>query len=248
MRVIVRALLFLVVCLPTSSVSSSAQPLTLTSAGLLSADPEHVIHLLESARPSPLSAALRARILSTLPEEGEVTNLDARSRQKLLDLEPLLNPADRTSGFVIKVIDVPQAVIALHARFVVLLSRPALVLLSSDELRALLAHEIGHEYVWSEYQRASRAHDAARLQDLELVCDVIAVVTLRPLGHDASPLLSGIERLIGFNRERFGAADNESSYPTVTRRKAVARAIEQRLGSAVRAGVTDRGDGHGARQ
>ena len=84
-----------------------------------------------------------------------------------------------------------------------------------------------------------RARDAARLQDLELVCDLIAIVMLRSLGHDASPLLSGIERLSGFNRERFGAADNESNYPTLTRRKAAARAIEERLGSRVRAGLTD---------
>lgn len=238
-RAIVRALRrpFLTgLCLFTATGIGSAQPLKLTSADLLTANPEHLADRLESARPSPLSATQRARILRTLPEEGEVTNLDSTSRQKLRDLGPLLNPANR---FVIKVIDVPQAVVALHARFVVLLSRPALVLLSSDELRAVLAHEIGHEYVWSEYERASRAHDVARLQDLELVCDLIAIVTLRTLGHDASPLLSGIERLIGFNRGRFGAADNESSYPTLTRRKAVARAIEERLGSGVRAGVTD---------
>jgi predicted Zn-dependent protease len=150
----------------------------------------------------------------------------------------MLITATRESIFVIKVIDVPQAVIALHARFVVLLSRPALMMLSSDELRALLAHEIGHAYVWSDYQRASRARDAARLQDLELVCDVIAIVTLSRLGHDASPLLDSLEKLTRFNHQRFGAADNEGIYPTLTRRKAVIRAIEEQLGSAYRGGVS----------
>jgi predicted Zn-dependent protease len=211
----------------------------LTSTGLLAATPEYMTHILEAARPLPLSADLRARILNTLPEEGDVTTLDAASRQKLRAMESMLVTLERESAFVIKVIDVPQAVIALHARYVVLLSRPALVLLSSDELRALLAHEIGHAYVWSDYQRASRARDAGRLQDLELVCDVIAIVRLSTLGFDPSPLLDALEKLTRFNHERFGAADNERLYPTLTRRKAVARAMEQRFGTAHPIGPSD---------
>jgi hypothetical protein len=46
----------------------------------------------------------------------------------------------------------------------------------------LVGHEAGHEYVWAEYERASSARDHARLRELELLCDAIAVVTLHGLG------------------------------------------------------------------
>ena len=52
----------------------------------------------------------------------------------------------------------------------------------------------------------SRLADDTRLQDLELVCDLLGLLTLRRIGADGARLVTGIEKLIRFNRERFGAA------------------------------------------
>lgn len=223
--------------LSLASTNATAQPLALTSRDLLAAAPADLARLLESARPSPLSAAQKALVLNTLPEKGEVTNLDSTSRQKLLALTPMLQAAKRELVYVIKVIDVPSAVIGLHARTVLLISQMALTLLAPDELQALVAHEIGHEYVWADYERATLLADNTHLQDLELVCDILAIVTLRTVGQDGSRLVSGLEKLLRFNRERFGPAYSESRYPTLARRRAVARAVEAEFESQDRGGV-----------
>jgi hypothetical protein len=89
-----------------------------------------------------------------------------------------------------------------------------------------VAHEIGHEYVWADYERVSRLADDTRLQDLELVCDLLSILTLRRIGADGARLVTGMEKLIRFNRERFGAAANEGRYPTLERRRAERRRLK----------------------
>ena len=115
--------------------------------------------------------------------------------------------------------------VALHARAIILVSEPALTLLDADELQASVAHEVGHEYVWTERERAFKLADRSRLKDLELVCDAIAIVTLHGLGMDVSRLMTGVQKISRFNRERFGTADNEKDYPTVAERRAFAAAV-----------------------
>jgi hypothetical protein len=165
---------------------------------LLATEPGAFARLLETARPTPVSAGDKARILSSLPETGEITNLNAQALRKLAALSRVLRATD--SVYVVKVIAVPQAAIGLHAR-TVLISEAALTLLSADELQAQVAHEIGHEYVWLEYQCAFGLADRNRLKELELVCDGIAIVTLHGLGMDPSRLLAGVEKISRFNRD-----------------------------------------------
>ena len=217
---------------------TAAQRLPLTnSRDLLAATSDDLTTLLESARPLSVSDGQRARVLDSLPDEGEITTLDAVSRQKLRALTPLLRAAKRESVYVVKVVAVPQAFIGLHARTIVLISHPALTLLSPDELQGVVAHEIGHEYVWADYERVSGLADDTQLQDLELMCDVLGILTLRGIGEDGARLVTGIEKLMRFNRERFGAAVNEGRYPTLARRRAVAQALEAGFASGHRAAV-----------
>jgi hypothetical protein len=196
-----------------------------TSQNLLATDPNALARFLETARPVPVSATDKARVLSTLPLEGEVTEFSASARRKLAALTKVLRAVGRESVYEIKVIDVPQAAIGLHARAVILISEAALTLLDADELQALVAHEIGHEYVWTERERAFQLADRRRLKDLELMCDGIAIVTLHGLGMEVSRLMAGVQKISRFNRERFGTAVNERDYPTLAQRRAFARAV-----------------------
>jgi len=196
-----------------------------TSQDLLATDPNAIARFLETARPAPLSAEDRARVLTALPPDGEVTDLSASARQKIAALTELLRVSGRESVYEIKVIDVPQAAIGLYARAVIFISEAALTLLDADELHASLAHEMGHGYVWTERERAFELGDHKRLKDLELVCDAIAIVTLHGLGMDVSRLMSGIEKTSRFNRKRLGTANNERDYPTLAERQAFARAM-----------------------
>ena len=208
--------------------STAAQRFTVfTSSDLLSMHPGHFVDLLDSARPVPVSAADKERILSTLPKEGEIITMDELAQQKLGLLKTVLRAVGRDSIYEVKVVDVALARMGLYERAVVLISAPLFRLLDTDELQALMAHEIGHEYVWMEYERRSTLADRHRLKELELVCDGIAVMILRELRIDASRLIAAIDKTTRFNRQRFGSAINEAAYPTVTERRAFVRAVTE---------------------
>jgi Zn-dependent protease with chaperone function len=182
-------------------------------------DAAGVIARLDAVRPAPVGPAERARVLATLPEEGEVLALSRRQQERLAAARRVLELHDRDAVYVVKVIEVPQAAVALHGRTVVLVSRPALGLLDPEELQALVAHEIGHEYFWSDYLQARRDRDRLRLQTLELLADGLAVVTLRRAGIDHTRLTSALEKMVRYNRHRFGPAFNEKDYPAPGERR-----------------------------
>lgn len=204
-----------------------------TSQDLLATDPRALARFLNTARPAPVSAEEKARVLSTLPVEGDVTHFIGLGRRKLAALTKVLRATGRESVYDIKVIDVPRAAIGLHARAVILITESALTLLDADELQALVLHEVGHEYVWMEWERSFRLADRSRLKDLELICDAIAIVTLQGLGLDVSRLMSGLEKVGRFNREQFGTAHDERDYPTLGQRQAFARAMAARSAEAI---------------
>jgi len=213
----------------STGVAAYGQTLTFWNPrDLLSREPAAFFQLLDMARLAPVSAEQIEAILRTLPPEGEITRLEPLAQQKVDAVRQLL-AATRRDWYQIKVIDVPQAAIGLHARAVVLISAPAVALLSAAELQAVAGHEIGHEYVWTEYGRARQDADQQRLKDLELVCDAIAVVTLRRLRIEPSNVILAIEKISRFNRQRFGVANNEQNYPTLTERRTFAREIQRWL-------------------
>jgi hypothetical protein len=179
---------------------------------------------LDACRPASVDAEEKALVLKSLPSEGEVTELTESERQKLKDLGPVLRLHAREGVYELKVIAVPQAWVGLHGRAVLLISLPALRLLDSEELQAVVAHEIGHEYVWQEYAVARARNDTTRLRELELACDAIAVLTLAQIGVKPDRLVTAVEKGLRFNHDRFGRPKNENSYPSLqARRKLVKR-------------------------
>ena len=186
-----------------------------------------ILKLFESARPAPVSDAERGRILATLPTEGNVRELDAAQQEKLADVRSVLQPHRREGVYIIRVIQVAQAAVALHARAVVLISEPALDLLDADELKALVAHEVGHEYFWDDYFLARRDNRQSFLRRLELLCDGFAVITLERVGVNPERLISALDKISRYNRDRFGVAVNETNYPALAeRRRFVERLVE----------------------
>jgi hypothetical protein len=177
------------------------------------------IDYLGRCRPAPVSAANKVAVLATLPPEGEVGQLTPAQRAKLNDVVWVLRVYGRENVWEIKCIDVPQAWTGLHGRAVLLISLPALNLLSPAELQALVAHEAGHEYLLGDWLSARAAGDAARLRDLEKLCDKIAVVGLIEVGRRPLDLARAIEKVYSYNCARFGIALNEEHYPTPGQRR-----------------------------
>ncbi len=158
-------------------------------------------------------------MLHFLPAKGAVTQFSGGEQRKLEAIEPVLRAHKRIGIYEVRVISVPQAWTGLHERAVLLISLPALRLATADELAALVAHEIGHEYVWQQFADAKARRDTERLRDLELICDAIAIRTLVRLGRRPTPLQTAIEKTSWYNRERLGVALNEGDYPSLKERK-----------------------------
>jgi len=194
-------------------------------------DAAGVLERLEAVRPVPVTLAEREVVLATLPAEGEVTGLNDTQQRKLAAVRRVLELHGREAVYVVKVIELPQAFVGLHARAVVLVSRTALDLLGPEELQALVAHEIGHEYFWGEYFRARRDDDRPALRRLELLCDGFAIVTLRRAGTDPAHLSAALEKLVRYNRARFGAL-NEDHYPAIGERRTFGRRLAAWLAAA----------------
>jgi Zn-dependent protease with chaperone function len=180
---------------------------------------------LDTCRPSPIGADEKSIVLKSLPTEGEVTRLSQSERRKVNDLNSVLRLHHRDRVYEIKVISIPQAWTGLYARAVLLISLPVLRLLDSGELQALVAHEIGHEYFWQAFAAADQVKNSQRLRELELACDAIAVLTLERVGVNPDRLSQALEKVSRFNRERFGWATNESSYPSVSARRNLVKAM-----------------------
>jgi hypothetical protein len=193
-------------------------------------DAGDILELFDSVRPAPVGDAERRRILAMLPPEGDVGDLNTAQLKKLAAVRPILELHQREGVYVIKVMDVlavPQAVVALHDRAVVLVSEGALDLLDAEELQALVAHEVGHEFFWGEYVQGRRDNNQSSLRRVELLCDGVAVITLRRVGLNAKRLTSALEKIGRYNRDRFGVAVHESNYPALSeRRRFVGRLVE----------------------
>jgi hypothetical protein len=179
---------------------------------------------LELVRPAPVSPEARARVLAGLPRTGELRP-DAAEAIKLAGLESVLRYHARDNVYVVKLVDVPQAAIGLHARSVVLISRPALRLLATAELQALVTHEVGHEFFWDEYHHARAQRDTPGLQEVELKCDAIAALTLLGLELDPLALTRGAQAMIRYNSEVMGQALNERWYPSLRDRERFVREV-----------------------
>ena len=173
--------------------------------------------LLLRLRPAPLSAAVRAAVVASLPPEGELQPTEAE-RAKIAALEPIFDLHERNGLIVTKVIDVGHAFVGLHAKTVLLLSRDALSLVSAQELQALAAHELGHEMFWDEYEAARVAGGQARLQELELLCDGVAVTTLRELGRGPQSLIDAVTKMTRHN-ERLRAVGSAARYASLRQRR-----------------------------
>jgi hypothetical protein len=178
---------------------------------------------LRSRRPSPISLDDRDRAVASLPHHG-VLRPSADENGKIATLRRILVFHERSIVVHVELIDVAQAFVGLHARSILLISRRALLILSSAELQALVAHEIGHDYFWDEYQRATDRNDARALRVVELKCDGIAALTLVELGLDPRALTGAARKLTWVN-EKLGATANSSDYPSLSERERFVLAV-----------------------
>jgi putative transposase len=170
---------------------------------------------LDSLRPRPINPYEKRRELSSLHRIGQLPGDAGRSSQACQ--RSACSDLPQTAGCVRgQGHHLPQAGIVLCARSILLISRPALRVVSAAELQAAVAHEAGHEYFWTEFEHLGQGHDATARQELERRCDAIAVLTLLDLGLDPGKLVTAVRAMTRFN-ELIGAPITEMRQKRFTR-------------------------------
>ena len=213
-----------------SSPIHGQDPVESALANFISTDPRTFERNLSKIRRPPIDAGVKASAVASfyaaLPKNGEIKALKNSSKRKISALERVLRVHDRTSAYDIKVITTEQAFVGLYQRAIILVSEVALNLLDAEELQAMVAHEMAHEYVWDRWEAAREIKDHTALKKLELHCDGIAITTLQLIGVRPTRLYGGVRKIVRFNIERFGkAAATDNSHPSLDEREKFAKAV-----------------------
>jgi hypothetical protein len=130
-----------------------------------------------------------------------VANPNAEDLDRVRALDHLLKYHGRDSVIEIKVLRFRTATAVFLAGAAVLITEPALKILTADELQAIVAHELGHKYYWNRFEQARRNNESSEVQELELRCDGIAVITLPHLGINPENLISAVNKLNKYNKQ-----------------------------------------------
>lgn len=145
-----------------------------------------------------VSADHRAEVLENLSRMEEASISD-RDRLKIDAILPILRFHNHQNSIEIKVVEFNHAFVKLQSRAVLLISDKAFNMLSIEELQAMAAHEMAHDYFWREYFDAKNRKQYGTLREIELLCDGVAIITLQYLNLDSRYLISGTDRLNSSN-------------------------------------------------
>ena len=223
------ALTVLSLGLPTDAAPPSLVPGTPDAIGIralqyfASTGPRRWDDSLKRIRPATVSAERRARSLAMVRKEDMIE--PSAERQARLDaLHPVLEYLERDSVVEVKILRLRLAWAGFLEGAAVLVSEEAIDLLTAEELQAVVAHELAHEYFSEEYETARKNRRYDTVKEIELRCDAISIVTMKGLRLDPDALLSGVSKLTAFN-ERRGFPNNPNLVPSTEERTNFSRAV-----------------------
>ena len=178
---------------------------------------------LKSIRPAAVSAEKKARSLAMVRKE-DVIEPSAKRQAKLDALHPVLEYLERDTGIEVKILRLRLGWAGSLGGATVLVSEEAIDLLTAEELQAVVAHELAHEYFADEYEAARHDMRYDTVKEIELRCDAVSIITMKGLRLDSGALLSGVAKLTKFN-ERRGFANNPNLVPSVEERTIFSHAM-----------------------
>jgi hypothetical protein len=154
----------------------------------------------KSIRPAGVSAEQRSRLVASIRKE-DIVSPSPQRQAKLDALVPILTYHDR-AGIEVKILRLGLAWAGMLEGAAVVVSEEAIDILTPEELQAVVAHEIGHEYFAAEYEPARKNKQYDKVREVELRCDAVAIITMKSLGLNPNSLLSGVSKLTKFNEGR----------------------------------------------
>jgi Zn-dependent protease with chaperone function len=127
--------------------------------------------------------------------------------------------------------DQPKAFVV--ARAVLIITTKLMVITNEAELRGIVAHELAHEYLWEERDRAFNEKDESSLREIELFCDAVAAITLKEIGDDPACYAQALERMtyIGIKAGNITRSQTKT-HPSLDARVKLNKWLCQRLDQA----------------
>ena len=131
-------------------------------------------------------------LINEIIKRQELTVISGERVERLkAALQPVLAYHKRDGKLPIFVVrsEQPKAFVAVRAALII--TTKLMLITSEAELRGIVAHELAHEYLWEERDRAFKEKDESTLREIELFCDAVAAITLKEIGDDPVSLRAG---------------------------------------------------------
>jgi Zn-dependent protease with chaperone function len=177
---------------------------------------------LASMRPEAISESDKKKLLENLPLVTAANRVSDRKRLEHLvaRLQVTLKLHDRAGIVEIIVFNDPRPIVFNKPGVVIVLSTEVLKIVGGDDaaLAGVVAHELAHEYVAMPMLYALRATNDVKIQELELFCDAVAVVTLLSLHMNPNSYSKALAKICRHSQAAVSLNDGFSSHPSLDAR------------------------------
>ncbi len=173
-------------------------------------------------------------LLNEIIKRQELTVISGERVERLkAALQLVLAYHDRDGKLPIYVLrsEQPKAFVACRAALII--TTKLMLIASEAELRGIVAHELAHEYLWEERERAFEEKNESLVREIELFCDAVAAITLKEIGDDPACYGRALERMtyIGITAGNVTRSETKT-HPSLDARLKLNRRLCQRLGQA----------------
>jgi len=175
-------------------------------------------------RAEKLSAAAISGYEQELRRRPELSNVeilsndDPRMQALSKNLAPVLRLYDRDNYTKLFIYKGDSPFIGLYRECIIIFSTKSLELLSEEQVRASVAHELAHEVFIDEMREAGKANNNEQRHLIEFKCDVVAAMALESIGDAPLALADSIEIVSDWYAKYNSKVDN-SQHPSAKARK-----------------------------
>lgn len=183
---------------------------------------QEVMRDLDGIRPEPVGEGEKRALLADFPHTDARMNKIYRRREEQLRprVEPALKLHRRSAVIELKVFEHQYPVILTKPGAIIAVSLRLLELVGGDDgaLIGIISHELAHEYVAMSFYEASRLRQHARLRELELFCDAVAVASLVALNVDPARYAKILQKVVSSSPESMLLNDGSAAMPSLDAR------------------------------
>jgi Zn-dependent protease with chaperone function len=173
-------------------------------------------------------------LLNEIIKRRELTVVSGERVERLKEsLQPVLAYHDRDGKLPIYVLRSEQPKAFVSCRAALIITTKLMLITSEAELRGIVAHELAHEYLWEERERAFEKKDESLLREIELFCDAVAAITLKEIGDDPAHFARALGRMTYIGIKAGNVTHSETkTHPSLDARVKLNQWLCQRLGQA----------------